>query len=70
VQAPQGLHSSVLARLAAGAFCETIVTFSTVLFAEVKNGDKLDFPGPFWLRRLLSCPGNKEMGLNEPLTRK
>jgi hypothetical protein len=24
-------------------------------------------PGPFWLRRLLSCPGNKETGLNDPL---
>ena len=22
-------------------------------------------PGPFWLRRLLSCPGNKKTGLND-----
>jgi hypothetical protein len=24
-------------------------------------------PGPFYLRRLLSCPGNKETGLNDQL---
>jgi hypothetical protein len=35
------------------------------LFAETKKGapGKVS-PGPFWLRRLLFYPGNKEAGLN------
>jgi len=31
-----------------------------------RRGEKLEgFSRPFWLRRLLSCPGNKKTALNE-----
>jgi len=38
------------------------------LFAERKKEERNRFlPAFFWLRRLFSCPGNKEADLNDPL---
>ena len=51
-------------------FCRftTGIPLSPRLFAEMKRGEPgKGTPGPFCLRRLLSCPGNKQMGLNDPL---
>jgi hypothetical protein len=42
------------------------IPLSPHLFAETKRRELgKDSPGPFWLQRLLSCPGNKEMGMND-----
>ena len=44
---------------------QPIHPFPTASLCEDKEGGiRKVSPGPFCLRRLLSCPGNKERGLN------